>query len=82
MEMSKNLEMTKPLDALNQARNKSVLAELKNGLQFVGILKTFDIHLNIVFDNAQEVVEGEVKRNLGRVLIRGDMILFLSPQNK
>ena len=80
--MSKNLEMTKPLDALNQARNKSVLAELKNGLQFVGILKTFDIHLNIVFDNAQEVVEGEVKRNLGRVLIRGDMILFLSPQNK
>lgn len=82
MEMSKNLEMTKPLDALNQARNKSVLAELKNGLQFVGTLRAFDIHLNIVFDNAQEVMEGEVKRNLGRVLIRGDMILFLSPQDK
>ena len=80
--MSKNNEVRKPLDALNHARNQNVLAELKNGLQFVGTLRAFDIHLNIVFDNAQEIIEGELKRNLGRILIRGDMILFLSPQNK
>ena len=79
MDIPKNM-LTKPLDALNQARNQTVLAELKNGLQFVGTLRAFDIHLNIVFDNAQEMIDGEIKRNLGRVLIRGDMILFISPQ--
>jgi len=73
--------MTKPLDALNQSKNSKVLAELKNGNQFVGTLRAFDIHLNIVFDDAQEVIDGEVTRSLGRILIRGDMIKLIAPQN-
>jgi len=75
------MEMTKPLDALNQSKNSKVLAELKNGNQFVGTLRAFDIHLNIVFDDAQEVIDGEVTRSLGRILIRGDMIKLIAPQN-
>ncbi len=76
------MELTKPLDALNQAKDTKVLAELKNGTQYVGILRAFDIHLNVVFDDAQEIVDGEIKRSLGRILIRGDMIILLSPQKR
>ncbi|MBN1923612.1 MAG: small nuclear ribonucleoprotein [Nanoarchaeota archaeon] len=76
------MEITKPLDALNMAKNTKVLAELKNGSQFVGTLRAFDIHLNIVFDDAQEIIDGEIKRNLGRILLRGDTVLLLSPQKK
>lgn len=76
------MEITKPLDALNIARGSKILAELKNGSQFVGILRAFDVHLNTVLDDAQEIIDGEVKRSMGRILLRGDSIVVLSPQKK
>ena len=56
--------MERPLDALNNAKNKRVLIELKNGKQLVGVLKAFDIHINAVLEDAEERVSGEVKRKL------------------
>ncbi len=72
--------VSRPLDALNKARNKRVLVELKNGRQYVGTLISFDIHINTVLDNAEERVDGEIKRQLGTVFIRGDTITIMSPQ--
>lgn len=74
--------MERPLDALNQAKGKRVIAELKNKRQVLGDLTAFDIHLNLVLDNSEERGEdGNIVRKLGRVFIRGDMILFISPSN-
>lgn len=70
----------RPLDALNKARNKRVIVELKNGKQFIGSLISFDIHINTVLDNVEERENGEVKRKLGTVFIRGDTITIISPQ--
>jgi small nuclear ribonucleoprotein len=72
-------EQSRPLDTLNQARNKSVLVDLKNGSRFVGKLKAFDIHINTVLVEAEEHQNGEVKRKLGTVFIRGDTITIISP---
>ena len=74
------MEQSRPLDALNKARNKRLLVELKNGRQYVGTLVAFDIHINTVLENAEERVDGEVKRQLGTVFIRGDAITIMSPQ--
>lgn len=71
--------MDRPLDALNAAKEKKVMAELKDGSAYVGILKAFDIHINLVLDNTEHIVDGEVKRKLGRVLIRGDSVQVVSP---
>ena len=71
---------SRPLDALNRSRDKRVIVELKGGKEFVGTLKAFDIHINTVLDNAEEIVNGEVKRKLGTVFIRGDTITIISPQ--
>ncbi len=71
--------MEKPLDALNKAKNKRVIVELKNKKEFSGVLKAFDIHLNTVLEEAEEREEGKVVRKLGQILIRGDTILFISP---
>ena len=76
------MTLKRPLDALNMAKGQRVLVELKNNTQFVGTLQAFDIHLNVVLDESQEIIEGEVKRNLGRVFLRGDTIILLSPQKK
>ncbi|PIN69653.1 small nuclear ribonucleoprotein [Candidatus Woesearchaeota archaeon CG11_big_fil_rev_8_21_14_0_20_43_8] len=74
------MEAMRPLDALNLARNKKVMIDLKNGKQILGTLKAFDIHINIVLDDAEEREAGEVKRKLGKVFIRGDTIILISPQ--
>lgn len=70
----------RPLDILNESRNKRIMAELKNGRQFIGTLKSFDIHINIVLEDAEEHVEGELKRKIGKVFLRGDTIILISPQ--
>jgi small nuclear ribonucleoprotein len=72
-------ENSRPLDTLNQARGKSVIVDLKNGARFIGKLKAFDIHINTVLEEAQEHQNGEVKRKLGTVFIRGDTITIISP---
>ena len=68
----------RPLDTLNESRNKNVIVELKNNKQLIGKLKSFDIHINTVLEQCEEKVDGEVKRKLGTVFIRGDTIVFIS----
>ena len=69
----------RPLDSLNNAKGKEVIVQLKSGNQFVGTLLAFDIHINTVLDNAKEIRDNEVKRNIGLVFLRGDAIVFISP---
>ena len=71
-------EISRPLDALNQVRNKRVIVELKNGKQLVGVLNAFDIHINVVLSEAEERENGEMKRKLGSVFVRGDTIILIS----
>lgn len=73
------METSRPLDALNKSRNKRVIVELKNNKQYIGELKAFDIHINVVLENAEERIEGEIKRKIGVVFIRGDTIILISP---
>ena len=72
------MEMSRPLDTLNEARNKRVIVELKNGKQFVGVLKAFDIHINTVLDEAEERVDDKPTRKLGKIFLRGDTIILIS----
>ena len=69
----------RPLDLLNQSKGKEILVQLKNDRQLVGTLLAFDIHVNIVLDNAKEMSNGEVKRGIGLTFLRGDTIIFISP---
>ena len=74
------MDPTRPLDFLNESRNKRVIAELKNQKQYIGRLVSFDIHINIVLENAEEHIDGKLNRKLGRVCIRGDTIILISAE--
>ena len=69
----------RPLDLLNASEGKEVLVQLKGEKQFVGTLVAFDIHINVVLDNAKEMESGQVKKNIGLTFLRGDTIIYISP---
>ena len=48
------MEQPRPLDALNRAREKRIIVELKNNKAYIGKLKSFDIHVNIVLEDVEE----------------------------
>ena len=74
------VEPSRPLDALNRARDKRVIVELKNSKQYIGKLKSFDIHINVVLEDAEEHVDGQLKRKVGMAFLRGDTITVISPE--
>ena len=69
----------RPFDMLNDAIGKEVLIILKGSIQIRGTLKAFDVHMNIVLENASQLVDGETKTKFGKVMLRGDNVLLVSP---
>ncbi len=66
--------MTKrPLDTLEQLREKMVFIKLKNSKEIIGNLKAFDLYLNIWVSDAEIG-----KEKSPDMLIRGDTILYIS----
>lgn len=55
-----------------------VLIRVKGDLEIKGRLKTFDQHLNLVLDDAEELKEKD-NRRIGIVLVRGDSVITVSP---
>ncbi len=68
----------RPFDALKDAIEKNVLIRIKGDKEFRGILKAFDVHMNVVLDDTEEFT-AETSKKLGRVVLRGDTVIFISP---
>jgi small nuclear ribonucleoprotein len=58
-------------------KDKIVSLRLRNTKTIEGVLKDFDIHMNLSLDNAEDVSE-EKHEKLGKILLRGDNILTVS----
>lgn len=69
----------RPLDLLNEALNQPVIVRLKGQREFRGELTGYDVHMNLVLDDAEELRDGEVVRKLGTVVVRGDNVVYVSP---
>jgi len=69
----------RPLDVLNRALGSSVLVGLKGGRELRGKLSGFDVHVNIVLEEAEEIQGGEASKRYGTMIIRGDSVVFISP---
>jgi len=62
---------------MTNSKDKVVLLRLRNNKTVQGVLKDFDIHMNLTMENAEDVSEDN-KKQLGKVLLRGDNILAIS----
>jgi len=64
---------------LASSMGKVVYVKLKGGKEVRGKLKSFDHHLNIVLDDAEEIYPDGEHRRLGTIIIRGDNVIIVSP---
>jgi len=58
-----------------------VLVKLRGNREIRGILRSFDQHLNLVLDDAEEV-KSDKTRKLGVIIVRGDNVILVSPVTK
>ena len=70
------MEPLKPFDILKDKKGSEVIVTLKNEEAYKGILKSFDIHLNVILDSTTLILEGK-EAEIGNILIRGDNILTI-----
>ena len=69
----------RPFDLLNKVIGQKVLVRLKSNMNIRGRITSFDAHMNIVLEDAEELDNGELKVKLGTILLRGGNIIFVSP---
>jgi small nuclear ribonucleoprotein len=66
---------------LGENLGQDVMVKLRSNEVVRGRLKSFDQHLNIVLEDAYEIVEDK-PRKLGTVVIRGENIVLITPVAK
>lgn len=71
-------KISRPFDMLNSAINKQILVHLKDNIQIRGKLKAFDVHMNIVIEDAEEIKDGKTKTKYVETLLRGDNIVWIT----
>ncbi len=69
----------RPFDLLNKALGQQVLIRMKSNMIIRGRLKSFDMHMNLALDNAEELEGSELKTKIGTIVLRGGNIIFVSP---
>lgn len=73
------METKRPFDVLNGSLNKDVIIKIKGGIELRGRMVAYDVHMNLVLENTEQLENGEVKRKFGTMLLRGDSVIFISP---
>jgi small nuclear ribonucleoprotein len=64
-----------------QSLNQIVLVELRGGRGVRGKLFSFDQHMNLVLEDAEEI-SGNQGKKLGTIIVRGDNVVLISPPPK
>ncbi|MFB6204757.1 MAG: LSm family protein [Candidatus Nanohaloarchaea archaeon] len=77
-------ENKRPFDVLDESKGGNVLVKLKaygrdKEPTVSGELQAFDKHLNIWLDNAR-VKTDDSTTEYGKLFVRGDNVLFVSPE--
>ncbi|MBS1194098.1 MAG: RNA-binding protein [Methanomicrobiales archaeon] len=69
----------RPMEILDQVLNRQpVIVSLRGNREIRGILQGYDVHMNLVLDRAEEMVEGVVQKR-GTLIVRGDNVIYISP---
>lgn len=72
----------RPLTTLQKNTKKKVTVRLKNEVEYKGKMDNVDSYMNLIMTDAEELQEGKVIANYGRVIVRGNNVLFIKLENE
>lgn len=67
----------RPLNMLQKAINKQVSVRLKMELEYRGKMSSVDPYMNVILLDATEFSGGNPSANYGKIVIRGNNVLFI-----
>ena len=72
----------RPLTTLQKNTKKNVVVRLKNDIEYKGKMLNVDSYMNLIMTDAEELKDGKVTEKFGRVILRGNNVLFIKLENE
>lgn len=72
----------RPLTTLQKNTKKNVIVRLKNEVEYKGKMDNVDSYMNLIMTDAEEFQDNKVIANYGRVIVRGNNVLFIRLENE
>lgn len=72
----------RPLTTLQKAINRRVAVRLKNEAEYKGKMSNVDSYMNLILVDAEEFNGQTHLANYGKVVIRGNNVLFIKLENE
>lgn len=67
----------RPLAVLQKAISKKATIRLKTDVEYRGRVSNVDAFMNLILEDAEEFEGGQLSANYGRVIVRGDNVLYV-----
>lgn len=67
---------------LQKSTKKLVTVRLKNEIEYKGRMDNVDSYMNLIMTDAEELHEKKTVANYGRVIVRGNNVLFIKLENE
>ena len=72
----------RPLTTLQKNTKKNVIVRLKNDIEYKGRMVNVDSYMNLIMTDAEELKDGKPVEKFGRVILRGNNVLFIKLENE
>ena len=72
----------RPLTTLQKNTKKNVIVRLKNDVEYKGKMDNVDSYMNLIMTDAEELKDGKPVEKYGRVILRGNNVLFIKLENE
>ena len=72
----------RPLTVLQKNTKKDVVVRLKSEVEYKGKMENVDSYMNLIMTDAEELNQGKTVGKFGRVIVRGNNVLFIKLEDE
>lgn len=72
----------RPINLLQKSVNKTVSVKLKSEIEYRGKMSNADTYMNLILLDAEEYQDGSKIANYGKVVIRGNNVLYVKIEDR